>query len=404
MALEQKLDLVSPKPQQDWMSPGQRKIFGGMSREVSSAFSPGQKQLGQQAVNFLTTPIVAPTPVAPAPRPQVSENDRMLGLPTKPVSDGRYAPDQLVERPARMVKEIVQHSPVPTEWNTLPDGNTRVTGGYTPNDTTRDVRLNPGMDTRVNLGGGNYIQAPQGTISPEQSLGMKTAAAPSTPEALASRAESAAMADQRYADWRAQKAQGGGGMPASGGMPQSGQRDYSEAIDRALAVLEKPRPSGDIDRQIAWKNEVSAAKQTLGLLGGMQTAEGQQATTRGIAAMGDQTERYKADMANKTAQERTAAEQEQERQRTAFGMASLTSQDQERLSRMGLDKARFDREGQIAEQGAQQTDAARQAYFNQLKSEGSGIIFDDEQKLQDAEAVRSGIISPAELFKLRNKS
>ena len=247
----------------------------------------------------------------------------------------------------------------------------------------------------VDLGGGSSITTNQ-PLSIDAMKRIQTAGVQSTPEDVARRARDVADVEASIAKYGTGREE----MQPNMGMQRpvqqtSNQPDYSAEIEQALSVLNKPAASGSFDRMIGQKKERAAAQAVLNTLGGMQTAGNQQATQRDIAAMGNESELQRAEMANRSAQERTAAEQ-------ALGIAGLTSQDQERQSRMGLAKAQFDREGQLAEQGAEGLKAQRAAamnFFNEKANEG---IFGNEEAAQYAQLVGTGAMSPAEAFKLFN--
>lgn len=326
----------------NFFSPQQQKFLGGISRGFSSAFSPQQKQTLSNVGDFLTTPVVsnqAASQVAPQPAPQAV--------------------------PQMQPKA----KPAPT------------------------IRQPMGM---VDLGGGSSITANQ-PLSLDTMKRIQTAGVQSTPEDLARRARDVADVEARTAKYGTgrEEMQPNMGMQRPVQMQTSNQPDYSAEIEQALSVLNKPTASGSFDRMIAQKKERAAAQTVLNALGGMQTAGNQQATQRDIAAMGNESEMQRAEMANRIAQERTAADQ-------ALGIAGLTSQDQERQSRMGLAKAQFDREGQLAEQSAEGLKAQRAAamnFFNEKANEG---IFGNEEAAQYAQLVGTGAMSPAEAFKLFN--
>lgn len=122
--------------------------------------------------------------------------------------------------------------------------------------------------SKVDLGNGNYVDDGKAR-SPESVARMQGAMTPSTPGQLASRAESARLADQRYADLKARKA-----AQNTGGQPQAAQGssgpDYSGIINQALETLESRRPTNSFDDAITWKHKTANAKAVLDQIGGMQ--------------------------------------------------------------------------------------------------------------------------------------
>lgn len=330
MAFEQRLDLVSPKPQQNtgFFSPQQQQFLGGIGRGISSAFSPAQKQAGQKIGEFLTTPVI-PAATTPTPTP-------------------------VAKQPAPMNRQTTPQQPV-------------------------------GM---VDLGGGSSITS-RAPLSPAAIAGMQRAAIQSTPEQLERRARDAALSQQNLDESRAWDA--ARAAPQGMGMQQPAQvapgPDYSGAIENAIATLQSSRPSGSFDRQIEWKNKVGAAKDLLGLVGGMQTSANQTAANTA------------------TDQQRIAAAQEEARQRTALGMGQLASEDQYRqdqvqAAQMGTqtEAQKYADERAMKQQEANRLAAAREALAQYLEQQGTGTFFDDPEKLAQARLARVGGINADSIF------
>jgi hypothetical protein len=179
---------------------------------------------------------------------------------------------------------------------------------------------------------------------------MQTAAVQSTPEQLERRARDAAISQQNLDESRAWDA--ARAAPQGMGMQQPIQvqqgPDYSGAIENAIAALQTGRPSGSFDRQIEWKNKVGAAKDLLGLVGGMQTSANQTAANTA------------------TDQQRIAAAQEDARQRTALGMGQLASEDQYRQGQAQAAQmsAQVDAQKYADEQAMKQREAEREILAN----------------------------------------
>ena len=252
------------------------------------------------------------------------------------------------------------------------------------------VAAKPMGMNRVDLGEGNSITAGH-PIQPEVAQRMQAAAVPSTQAQLDHRAESAALADQRYADLHARQAQQTPQQApqAVGGMNRP---DYSEVIAQAIGVMNSDRPSGSFDRQLDHKHKVQAASDVLKAVGGMQTAGNEQASHENIASMN-----------NATDQQRLAAASDEARQRSALGMGQLASQDQYRRDQASNAASKLAMEKQLAEAEAAKLLAARQAYADQLKRQGTGMFFDDQDMLDNAELVGAGSVSPSEMYKQLNK-
>ena len=255
--------------------------------------------------------------------------------------------------------------------------------------------VNPPMGmNRVDLGGGSSITA-QRPIQPAMAQNMQAAAVPSTPEASALRAESAAMADQRYADLRAQQAPQQV-APQVGGMMRPAAPDYSGVIDQAVGDIQSGVHGSGFDAALAHKHKVAAAQDLLKSVGGIQGNADQNANQMAIADMNNQS-------AQMIAQGNQAAQAGIAQQRNAMDMGELASQDQYRTNQSQIASGRLGMDKQVAEAEAARLAAARNTYADQLKAQGTGMFFNNDELLNQAELVRSGAISPDAMFKQNTK-
>jgi hypothetical protein len=237
----------------------------------------------------------------------------------------------------------------------------------------------------------------------------------SDPDAIARRARDAAQAAANAAP---KEQMSNPGMPSGGGGGGPGRPDYSDAIDRAIATLEKPAASGSFDRMIGQKKERAAAAQILSATGGMQTSGDQMASQQSIAGMNNATDRAKANQAaaiDRQRIEQTGAlgnremdvregqnlitaqnygmqrQVDQEKMQLAKEQADINNQieaDRLGISRKELElkNATFDRENQLANQKAQEgaTDQAirTDVLRNQRRGMFGGISPEDELMAQ----------------------
>lgn len=369
MAFEQKLDLVSPQPQQDWnwLSGRQPNNTGVDPTAVTSGLykgltSPtGFRSFGtQRPQQMQSTPVAALNADAPPLRELAGMNkplpiaDANRTVNTSPVAPtAQYAPDQMRAIPKHEETRMYQPLPVDTHWGTSPEGNTLVTGGYTPNPYPVTSTIPARTEQVTDLGRGNTLGTPTGMIRPEQQAVMRNIIAQdSDPNAIARRARDAAQAATNAAPKEPQSIPS---VPTGGGSVGGGQPDYSGVIDQAIATLQSNRPSGSFDRQIEWKNKVGAAKDILGLVGGMQTSANQTAAQQGIAGMNNATDR-----------QRIAAGQEEARQRTALGGRELDIKEGQSLidaQNMGMQRQA---EQQKLQQQREQADIDNQRMADQL--------------------------------------
>jgi len=250
---------------------------------------------------------------------------------------------------------------------------------------------------QVNLGGGSSISVPY-PMDPKIANRMQLAATPSTPEQLASRAESAALADQRYADWHAQRDADAAraSTPQVGGMARIETPDYSGAINQAVDDINSEAPSGSFDRALRQKHKVAAAQQLLSTLGGIQGQNTQNITHTNIA---DANNRSTQDIAYGNQQ----AQAQAQKAHSALGMGQLASEDQYRVNqnRIASDNSNMSR--QLAETEAAKAAAARSVFADQLRTKAKGMFFDNQDQLNNAELVRSGAVTPDAMFKQLNK-
>lgn len=353
MAFEQKLDLVSPRPPRDIINaPG----AGGMIRDK------GLVGVAQAGMNELT-----------------QRGNQVGGAIGNVVNQGLAAGGKLLYGQGY-----------------TPEGAAAITGGIA---TPKQVAVPPvrQVSPTVDLGGGSSITA-QRPIQPDMAQRIQAAAVPSTQDQLDRRAAEVAMVQQRRdasEAWDAANAPQAQ-APQVGGMIRPVGPDYSGVIDQAIGDMQSRRPSGSFDRQLEYKNKVENAKNILNLVGGMQTAGNQNANQLAISGMGNQS-------AQQIAAGNQAAQTDIARQRNAIDLGELASQDQYRTAQAGTNASEFGMKKQAAETEAARLAAASNMYADQLKAQGTGMFFNDQDLLDRAELVRSRAVSPADMFKQLNK-